>query len=293
MKKLLTSLLLAVFSLNGYAQSTLYGDVNGDGNVNITDVSDLIDYMLNNGASLVVLENADVNADGHVNIADVSDLIDMLLNPQQPPEPIEDWVDLGLPSGTIWATRNVGANSPEDYGAYFAWGETAPKDYYDWSTYKWYQEGYYDANDNWHFGYMKYCTVSSYGLDGFVDNKTELDPSDDAACAHYPGGRMPSMEQFQELCNNCTLQWTQRNGVNGRLVTGPNGNTMFFPASGYRWDDYLDHVGSHGFYWSRTLRSNNPDYAFDFAFGSGYWSYWNLGNRINGRTVRAVRISYN
>ena len=203
-----------------------------------------------------------------------------------------DWVDLGLPSGTLWATRNVGASVPEDYGDYFAWGETEPKSVYNWDTYKWNQE-YQDANGYYHSGYTKYCTSSSYGLDGFVDNKTELDPSDDAACAHYPGGRMPSLEQIQELCNNCTWQWTQRNGVYGQLVTGPNGNTFFLPAAGYRWYESLLGVGSDGDYWSRTLYSSFPSDACSLYFVSVGWSYRFRYDRYNGFTVRAVRVSQN
>ncbi|MBR4830072.1 MAG: hypothetical protein IKZ92_09785 [Muribaculaceae bacterium] len=202
-----------------------------------------------------------------------------------------DWVDLGLPSGTIWATRNVGASSPEEYGDYFAWGETAPKSYYDWNTYKWYHE-YYDANGHLHDGYTKYCTDSSFGLDGFVDNKTELDPSDDAACAHYPGGRMPSYDQIVELCNSCSWQWTQRNGVYGQLVTGPNGNTMFLPAAGGRWSDSLVDAGSYGYYWSRTLYSSSPYRAYYLYFTSGYWYDWSSRySRYFGYAVRAVRVS--
>ncbi len=195
-----------------------------------------------------------------------------------------DWVDLGLPSGTIWATRNVGASSPEDYGDYFAWGETEPKDYYDWSTYKW---GGLDSNG--YFYLTKYNTNSSYGA---VDNKTELDPSDDAACSHYPGGRMPSYDQKEELCNKCTWQWTQRNGVYGQLVTGPNGNTMFLPAASSRWGDSLYGAGSWGFYWSRTLGSGSPGYACSLNFHSGS-VYWSNYDRSDGFTVRAVRVSQN
>ena len=194
-----------------------------------------------------------------------------------------DWVDLGLPRGTIWATRNVGASAPEDYGDYFAWGETAPKSCYDWGTYKWCNGSFYTLT--------KYCTDSDYGYYGFVDNKRELDPSDDAACAHYPGGRMPSLVQIQELCDNCTWQWTQRNGVNGQLVTGPNGNTMFLPAAGLRWDESLDYAGSYGYYWSRTLYSSDPRDAYFLDFSSGQWHRWRSVSRDDGRTVRAVRVS--
>ena len=197
-----------------------------------------------------------------------------------------DWVNLGLPSGTIWATRNVGASAPEDYGDYFAWGETAPKSYYDWGTYKWCNGSYYN------YTLTKYCTNSGYGYNGFVDNKTELDLEDDAACAHYPGGRMPSLVQIQELCDNCTWQWTQRNGVNGQLVTGPNGNTMFLPAAGGRWRESLCYAGSDGCYWSRTLYSSDPNGAYNlYYFHSFNWSNWGYGDRDSGLTVRAVRVS--
>ena len=200
-----------------------------------------------------------------------------------------DWVDLGLPSGTIWATRNVGASAPEDYGDYFAWGETAPKDYYYYSTYKWYRSDDYSP---YYAGFTKYCTYSSYGYNGFTDGKTELDPSDDAACAHYPGGRMPSLEQIQELRDNCTWQWTQRNGVNGQLGTGPNGNTIFLPAAGYRWGESLYDAGSWGLYWSRALSPVSSNYACGLDFGSCYVG-WSNNGRSNGFSVRAVRVSQN
>ena len=273
---LLLSLLLAL-PFNAYAQSNLYGDVNGDGEISIADVNVIIDTILRGATNAA----ADVNGDGEVTVADVNAVIDIILHPNQEP----DYVDLGLPSGTLWATRNVGANSPEDYGDYFAWGETAPKSVYNWDTYKW---GGYDSNGRFYL--TKYNTYSGYGT---VDNKTELDPSDDAACAHYPGGRMPSYDQIVELCNSCSWQWTQRNGVYGQLVTGPNGNTMFLPAAGYRWDDSLSDAGSDGYSWSRTLNSSGPRNAFSLYFGSGGWGYWISNYRYNGFTVRAVRVSQN
>ena len=282
LRMLVLLVLTAVPGVNHAA--TVVGDVNGDGKESIDDVVSLIDYLLSGDAGAIDVANADVDQDGRVSIDDVVGLIDNLLSQSQTPDPAEgDWVDLGLPSGTIWATRNVGASAPEDYGDYFAWGETEPKDYYDWSTYKWCNGTYSTLT--------KYCTNSSYGLDGFMDNKTELDPSDDAACAHYPGGRMPSLEQIKELWDNCTLQWTQRNGVNGQLVTGPNGNTMFLPAAGYRRDESLNNAGSDGYYWSRTLDSVYPYYAYYLYFYSGNWGYRSGNNRSRGRTVRAVRVS--
>ena len=250
---LLLSLLLAL-SMNGYAQQALYGDVNGDNEVNIADVNAVIGVILN-GQPIV---------DDH------------------------DWVDLGLPSGTIWATRNVGANSPEDYGNYFAWGETEPKDYYSMDTYKWFRSDNYSP---YYSGYTKYCTDSYLGYNGFTDGKTELDPSDDAACAHYPGGRMPSLEQIQELANSCTWQWTQRNGVNGQLGTGPNGNTIFLPAAGDRWVGSLYFAGTGGYYWSRTFYPDGSDFAYGLFFDSG--DVYRYDFRYYGHTVRAVRVSQN
>lgn len=189
-----------------------------------------------------------------------------------------NWVDLGLPSGLLWATRNVGASSPEDYGDYFAWGETSPKSYYDWDTYAY---GYYD--DNWSLHLTKYNTDSYYGP---VDNLITLQPGDDAATAHY-GGRMPTREEWQELYNHCTSTWTTLNGVNGRCFTGPNGNSVFLPAAGYRWYDEVYYAGSIiGFYWSSSLYTSYPLDAWYFIFDSGYM----FGNdRYYGLSVRAVR----
>ena len=142
----------------------------------------------------------DVDYNGKVNIADVVTLVDYLLTgtwdePVTPPDEHE-WVDLGLPSGTLWATCNVGADNPEDYGDYFAWGETEPKVIYNWSTYKWCNGSVNTMT--------KYCTDSGYGT---VDNKTELDPADDAATVNWgTSWRMPTLEQLDELLTKCT--WT-------------------------------------------------------------------------------------
>ena len=179
-----------------------------------------------------------------------------------------EWVDLGLPSGTKWATCNVGANSPEEYGDYFAWGETAPKDYYDWST-------YFDSDYN------------KYNNNGGL---TELLPEDDAATKNWGSPwHMPTFEQIEELLDNCTREWTTQGGVNGILVTGPNGSTIFLPAAGYRWHDELGYAGIFGEYWSSSL---GPGYnAYVLVFDSGYWdwSHGSSGHRYLGQSVRAVR----
>ena len=196
------------------------------------------------------------------------------------PTPDEhEYVDLGLPSGTLWATCNVGANSPEEYGDYFAWGETVPKEVYNWNTYKW---GNGDVNE-----LTKYCMYSDYGT---VDNKTILDVEDDAAFVCWgPSWRLPSKEQIEELINSCSWTWSQRNGVEGQLVIGPNGNTIFLPAAGYHLDSSLNVANSFGNYWSRTLGTGSSMLSYMMSFYSED-EYRDSGRRDFGYSVRAVRV---
>ena len=186
-----------------------------------------------------------------------------------------EYVDLGL--SVKWATCNVGANAPEEYGDYFAWGETTTKSAYDWSTYKW-----CNGSEN---TMTKYCTNSSYGI---VDNKTTLELSDDAARANWGGSwRMPTDAEMTELREQCIWTWTTRNGVNGYIVTAANGNSIFLPAAGLRFDNSLDYVGKTGCYWSSLLYTDEPFGAYYLAivstFTSGEYSY-----RSYGFTVRPV-----
>ncbi len=195
-----------------------------------------------------------------------------------------EYVDLGLPSGLLWATCNVGADNPEDYGDYFAWGETQPKSNYDWSTYQ-----YCNGSNS---TLTKYCSNPSYGYNGFTDNLTTLLPEDDAAAANWGGNwRMPTKEEFQELYNNTTVTWTQQNGVNGRLFTASNGNSLFLPAAGPRWDVEFDGAGDWGLYWSSSLYTGMglPDLAWDFYFDSGFSQSRATADRCYGFTVRPVR----
>lgn len=225
----------------------------------------------------------DVNHDGHVNVSDVTSLIYYVLNGSWPDTGNYEYVDLGLPSGTLWATTNLGATSPEDYGDYFAYGETVPKEEYTYENYKWW---YFDENG---YRYIsKYNTKSSFGP---VDNQTELEPEDDAACVNMgPSWCIPSLEQVVELLNSCTLQWTQRNGVNGLLVTGPNGNTIFLPAAGYVDGSSLEYAGTYGSYWSRSIYSYLPDRAYCLYLDSQYWDSEDF-SRYYGHVIRAVRVS--
>ncbi len=259
---------------------TELGDVNSDGFVNIADVTSVIDYLLGDDTALTNADNADVNSDGTINIADVTELIDFLLNgywPWEDPGDEHEWVDLGLPSGTLWATCNIGADSPEEYGEYFAWGETEPKEYYDWSTYKW-----CNGSKN---TLTKYCTNSNYGT---VDNKTELEPEDDAAYVNWgPSWRMPTLEQYKELLSKCYCIWSS----NGFHVMGPNGNTLFLPNAGNRLNESINGVESCGRYWSRTLdNGSRTDRAYYLAFTSNA-KLTTVISRDYGHSVRAVRVS--
>ena len=214
-----------------------------------------------------------------------------------------EYVDLGLPSGTLWATCNVGADSPEQYGDYFSWGEVAPKGNYDWPYYKWAHWEYDTISDHsyqvveetW-YKYFSWNWTENGIIEG--DGKMELDPEDDAAYVNWGSKwRMPTLEQFQELLENCDWQWTNRKGVNGQLVTGPNGKSIFFPAAGGRVD-HLYNDGEHAYYWSRTLCSPNKlnleeasqEDAYILSFNSWRNHVW-YGFRFEGNSVRAVRAS--
>ena len=256
------------------------GDVNGDGTVNIADLNVVINAILSGNSNMA----CDVNGDNAVNIADVNAIINIILGGTAPTQNHE-YVDLGLPSGTLWATCNIGAKSPEQSGDFFAWGETTPKEVYNWSTYKW-----CNGSD---ITLTKYCIHSSCGADGFTDGMSSLDPEDDAAYVNWgPQWRMPTSSQLGELKDKCTWTWTTSSGVNGHLVTGPNGNSIFLPAAGGRYDSSLNDAGSHGFYWSHVLGSGGSSTARNLYFYSD-GVYWGNGYRSGGQCVRAVRVAQN
>ncbi len=194
-----------------------------------------------------------------------------------------EYVDLGLPSGTLWATCNVGADSPEDYGDYFAWGETTTKSTYNGSTYKW-------GNGEWgDLVLTKYNTESAYGT---VDNKTVLDPDDDAAHVNWGGGwRMPTMAEWLELYDNTYSDWTTVGNIAGRkfISLKEPDKFIFLPAAGYRSGSSLLDAGSFGVYWSGSLNSSNPSNAYYMGFDSGGVGPQGSINRYFGYTVRPVR----
>ncbi len=197
------------------------------------------------------------------------------------------YVDLGLPSGTLWAACNVGANNPWDYGYYFAWGETTTKSTYSWSNYKYCKDGDYHK-------LTKYCNRSDYGNNGYTDSRTTLERSDDAAYQNWGSDWcMPTQAQFQELLDNCTNEWTtnyQGKGVAGRIFKSKkNGNTIFFPAAGYKGSDGKpSYVGSYGYYWSSSLGTDYPGSARSLYFDSSNVSTYGDYRRC-GSSVRPVR----
>ena len=189
-----------------------------------------------------------------------------------------EYVDLGL--SVKWATCNVGADSPEDYGDYFAWGEVEPKETYNWSTYK-----YCNGTNK---TLTKYCGHSSYGNNGFTDGKTILDLEDDAATVNWGGAwRMPTDAELTELREKCKWTWTSQNDVNGYKVVGPNGNSIFLPAAGYKDGESLLITRSFGNYWSSSLYPDYSDLAYSVYFYSDVVVRYG-SNRDHGRSVRPV-----
>ncbi len=188
-------------------------------------------------------------------------------------------VDLGL--SVKWGSVNLGAENSEDYGDYYAWGETEPKENYSWGTYK------FGTSKSGPFS--KYNTISSYGT---IDNKTVLEPEDDVASVKLGGNwRMPTDEEWTELRTKCTWTWTTQNEVNGRLVTASNGNSIFLPAGGSRDnsrdDTGLGGVGSYGLYRSSSLTTDDPYCAWSAGFYSGNVFRSSI-YRCIGRSVRPV-----
>ena len=196
------------------------------------------------------------------------------------------WVDLGLPSGLLWATCNLGATNSEDYGDYYAWGETSVKGAYDWSTYRY---ATVDA-DCYLQTLTKYNTSDTYGT---IDNKTTLEASDDVATAVLgSGARIPTEAEWDELISNTTSELTTLNGVYGWKFTASNGNSLFLPAPGLHYDLDLLYDVEEGHYWSSSLRESKPYIALSFYFNndpddSNPKMYG--GRRDYGRSVRAVR----
>ena len=200
------------------------------------------------------------------------------------------YVDLGLPSGTLWATCNVGADKPSDSGLYFQWGDIQgytkeqvglkKKFASDWSDYKWLRN---DAFTNYRNAFVKYRNS------GIVLDILDLD--DDAANVHMGGSwYIPTPSQIQELIDNTTTSWTTQDGVNGRLFTSKtdNSKSIFIPAAGYASNGSLHLGGSEAYVWSSMLNTLNVSNGQYLGVYSSYVSLNNYGCRCNGFSVRGV-----
>ncbi|MDO4525881.1 MAG: hypothetical protein Q4B61_11210 [Bacteroidales bacterium] len=193
-----------------------------------------------------------------------------------------DYVDLGLPSGIMWATCNIGASKPYELGDYFAWGEVTPKDDYSDKSYKW---------GTMH-NLTKYCTNRGYGI---VDNKAVLESEDDAACFNWGNGwRMPTISEMTELKESC--EWEKVENFMGKGVVGKvgrsnyNGNFIFFPFAGVRADIRLLDKDCYGDYYTSRVVDDFPFECYGLCFLRNIIAVEGGLSRYVGRSVRAVAI---
>lgn len=308
MKKtlLFVSALFAFMLCDAQVKTHSNYDVDGDGSVTVADVTKTVNRVTEKlSDDRTVVDGESLNATLQEILSKLKSLDERIANLEKKsctcncsvdasdPYNGHEYVDLGLPSGLKWATCNVGANNPEEFGDYFAWGETEP--YYteghsqdspcsNWKTGK--TAGYDWPSYKWCNGssttLTKYCISSS---DGTVDNKTVLDPADDAAHVNWGGSwRMPTKAELEELRTKCTWTWGSQNGVKGYTIVGPNGNSLFLPAAGWRHRSGLDDVGSDGGFWTSSLGSNGPCCIGFYMVYAGT----NYFNRYCGHTVRPV-----
>lgn len=218
-----------------------------------------------------------------------------------------DYVDLGLPSGTKWATCNVGATKPEESGNYFAWGEIAPKEVYSLETYIFFQEDVFCKGEtlckdtlckgDTLSGLSKYCTNKDWGYktyekgklkDEYKDTLTILQDTNDIATIEWGGAwRLPTDEELTELRLQCTWASVTLNGEHGYSVTGPNGNSIFLPAAGYMDASEVIAAGEQGNYWSKSSWIFNQSKSWAIYFDADSKDHSHC-DRYLGLTVRPV-----
>ncbi len=247
-------LLLMLFGLHAEA-AVVKGDVNGDGNITISDVSALVYSIMNSTTTLV----GDVNGDGNVTVADVSALVALVLKGTDPHANAA--VDLGL--SVLWASYNVGASSPEEYGNYYSWGETSPKSDYSESAYLYYSN----------YSYQNIGTdICGTAYDAVTVNWAY-------------DWRMPTLAEVNELLTDCTWSKDTENGVAGYRVTGPSGNRIFLPLAGLYMSSAATDAGTRGYLWTGTLDAYSAAYTLNTL---GYVGNWTC-NRHYGLPVRGVK----
>lgn len=290
MKKFFTLFaVLSLMAVSSRAQSLLKGDANGDGEVDISDVVFVVNKILSDDSYQT---SCDVNGDDVVDISDVINLVNVVLKGNNsllccPDGNHPHMIDLGLPSGTKWACCNLGASSPEDYGGYYAWGETEEKSEYSPSNYKFAKLD--DVNgETWYNGHSYYIQDIGSDISG-----TEYD------VAHVKWGdgwHMPNLTQIIEMLYNTTSEYTSMNGVVGMKFMGSNGGTIFIPAAGGYDGSEIFYAGESGSCWSSSKYNENYYINSEFsACGFGFVSnvtnpyYFDGSTRYRGLSVRPVR----
>ena len=231
-----------------------------------------IDLEMGQFQKVTTLENKDyivVSLDngtqGQIKVSDLASVVAASvrqINTLIPSGGVYESVDLGLPSGTLWARYNIGATKESDYGDLFAWGATEP---------------YIVGRDN----------TSNYSSSKANTIQHDLLPYEDAATVHWgKGWKMPTKAQFDELLSNTTDEWTAINGINGRKLTASNGKYIFFPAAGLVSSGTIDGRGDYGLFWSRSFSSSSLAWVMTSISSS---INVNLDSRFNGFSVRPVR----
>ena len=238
--------------------------------MDVADITTIASYILNGDSPNINKANADANLDGYIDVADITTTADFILNgndsPNVDPYNGHKYVDLGLPSRLKWAECNIGADSPEEYGNYYAWGETNTKTEYLVSNYL-------------------YCSDGKY-----VDLGTNISETQyDAARANWGNvWRMPTKNDFDELISKCDWEWTTMNGIKGFKVTSQtNCNYIFLPAAG-KFEDEIFGLNNFGSYWSGYYDTTHSDSAYYLELTTSSIAAWFLGERICGRTIRPV-----
>ena len=297
-----TTVIYTKVELASGSASSVLGDVNGDGDISVNDVAMIVNYILGVSDDNFIIANADVDGDGEISINDVMGTVSIILrgsnneNPDTPEYTLScpddhhpHMIDLGLPSGTKWACCNVGADKPEDWGGHYAWGETEEKSDYRVATY-------------WH--------VQPSDLGNWYDDGTYfifLDLGPDIAgtqydVAHVKWGSswvMPSMNQIYELLKYCSNKIViTKNREHASILTGPNGNSIYFPSPGLRSNTDNVNWGSLGRYWSSNEYLRDGIDGIDCAYCFDFHDGWpddivipedlGLWHRFHGCSVRPV-----
>ena len=278
-QRFLYTLVLLFASLQTFSQTT--GDIVVDGKVNLQDLNALVNAYISNAQ---VTQVTDLDGDGSLTIADISTLIEIINENNNVNNNGHEYVDLGLPSGKLWATCNVGASAPEEAGDLYAWGETETKEDYSWGTYQWCDGDDCSSSNK---TLTKYCDRNGCGI---PDGKLSLELEDDVAHVKWGGNwHIPTMEELQELVDNCTIEEITLNAgevTQGFKFTGVNGNSIILPFAGY-WNETTFRSNKF-FYWTSNIKNKNGTQASVLQSTKKQSG----GYRYRGYSVRPVLSEY-